>query len=309
MVTVSKAKAKRLGIPESKRKSLTRKELKAYESRAPPKKREIISPPPIMAKTLPTIHLKPLTAWEKAQKTRETLPLPLKILTSLKTTAFLGATLGVLLAPATAGRLALGAVKKLPSVAKALIPKTLTGKFALGTAGYLAYESPKVREMIKGAPASYVSAVKTTAQIIEGEKELTPESFKDVAKTGGAVLGLGAIGLGIGLAGKKILEKIPKAKEKAEEVKEKVLETTPSEVKEVAPDEQLIIDKPVGIDGETPILPATTTITTGKKPYKRRRATKPSIVKQSVRVNVINRATATGIRNTHKYLNTEILMR
>jgi len=146
-----------------------------------------------------TIYLKPLTSWEQAQKKRATLSKPLQLLTSLKTTAVLGATLGALLSPATALRVAKGAF----SFVKAR-PKTAA---AIGTIGYLATKSPKTAKAIKDIPSAYKKGVETTADIIEGKKKLTSETVKDVAKTAGIITGVGALGVGAGLIAKKILKK------------------------------------------------------------------------------------------------------
>lgn len=199
------------------------------------------------------------------------------------------AALTVAAFPAAAATFALKA-------AKAVIPKTIKGKVATVTVGLLAAYSPKVAKTLYQAPKTYVQAVKTTAEVIEGEKPLDVETVKEITKTTGIIAGVGAVGLGAGY----VAEKIWKRKKKKPEAPL----VAPAAI--TAPTEQLIPEKPVGITGETPITPETTTITTGKKRYKRRRAPKPQVVKQSVRVNVISRSTSTGIKNTN-YLRERIL--
>lgn len=229
---------------------------------------------------LPLITLKPLTAWEKTQAKRKTLSKPLQVLTSLKTTAVLGAVLGTMLSPATAVR-----------VATSVIPKTIKGKLAVGTVGLLAYKSPKVYQTIKGAPKSYLKAVDTTADIIEGKKKVTPDSVKDILKTAGIVTGLGVLGVGAGVVASKVL--------KAQQ--DKPLSTGNGGVGVVG-------TSPIGTGTTSPILPQTASITTKKRRYKPRTATKTPLVRQYVKVNIINKPVNTGIRvNSKKYINERIL--
>ena len=70
------------------------------------------------------------------------------------------------------------------------------------------------------------------------------------------------------------------------------------------PAQQLTKEKPVGVEGEAPILPETTTISSGKRRYKRRTAKKTPSVRQSVRVNVIANPKSTGMKIINKkYIN------
>lgn len=63
-----------------------------------------------------------------------------------------------------------------------------------------------------------------------------------------------------------------------------------------------------GLTGTSPILPQTQAITTGKRRYKRRTAKKTPSVRQSVRVNIINKPRATGMRIYNKrYINQPLL--
>lgn len=60
--------------------------------------------------------------------------------------------------------------------------------------------------------------------------------------------------------------------------------------------------------GDSPILPERVGVTPTKTASKRRRATKKPSVKQSVRINIISRPVATGLRVTNKrYINQELL--
>ena len=90
---------------------------------------------------------------------------------------------------------------------KVLKPKSISGALALGSVGYLAVKSKKTRKIITSAPAVYVKALDTTADIIEGDKKITPENIGQLAKVAGVVTGTGALAVGAGLVVKKILDK------------------------------------------------------------------------------------------------------
>jgi len=162
-----------------------------------------------------TIFLKPLTSWEKAQKTRAKLPAPLRVLTSLKTTAILGATLGALLSPATA-------LKSVRAVGKLVMPKTikgaLIGAVAVPTAIGVLSSSPKLRKGIKTAldPRESVKRGQVLGKIIEEPKktkailgitedmtakEKVLAGLKKAGKFGAVIAGVGALGVGV----KKVL--------------------------------------------------------------------------------------------------------
>lgn len=162
-----------------------------------------------------TIFLKPLTSWEKAQKTRAKLSAPLRVLTSLKTTAVLGAVLGTLLAPATA-------LKSVRAVGKFIMPKTikgaLIGAVAVPTAVGVLSSSPKLRKGIKTAldPRESVKRGKALGEIIEDPKktktilgitedmttkEKVLAGLKKAGKFGAIIAGAGALAVGV----KKVL--------------------------------------------------------------------------------------------------------
>lgn len=211
--------------------------------------------------------------------------------------AITAAVVGAALYPATVLR-----------AAKTVIPKTLKGKVLTGISGLIGYgvlkESPIARKFAKKTavkitkvPKEAVSLGTGIGKVIEKEKVFGKEDIKKAVKTVGIVGGVAALGAVV----------IPKVIEKVKDRGEKPIITPEAKAVIPEPEKQLIKEKPVGIEGETPITPEVTTITTGKKPYKRRRATKQPSVRQYVKVNVINRATATGLRQTHKYLNQELL--
>lgn len=189
---------------------------------------------------------------------------------------------------------AIGVKTAAPKVTKAIIPKTVKGKIIGVTAGILGVgilkKSPTAREAAVGAargiqekPAEIFKFGEKIGEFIEGKAE--KPSVVEGLKKAGIVGGIAALAAGAIVVAPKAIEKI-------------------KEFKGIPSDKET----PIGIEGETPILPETTAITTPKKRYKRRRATKAPSVRQSVRVNVINRSTSTGIRITNKrYLNEKLL--
>lgn len=133
------------------------------------------------------------------------------------------------------------------------------------------------------------TAAEKAVPVLLGEEKLTSETAVSTAKIVGLALGLGVVGAGAGMVLEKVLEK--------KEEQELIL--TPATMPPVL-ESALLPEKSVGT-AETPILPETTTITTGKKPYKRRRATKIQAVRQSVKININNRATGTKYINKRNY--------
>lgn len=132
-------------------------------------------------------------------------------------------------------------------------------------------------------------AGKVTGEVITGEKALTAETIAEVGKGIGVLAGVGAVGAAVGIIGKKVLEK------KAEVVV----------VPEGIP---LIQEKAIGIPGETPITPETAPITKKKRAYKPRRAIKTPSVRQTVKINILNKPSAIGMKITNKrYISQEIL--
>lgn len=191
---------------------------------------------------------------------------------------------GVMVAKAPAAALA-----KVVSVAKAHKVKTAVALIGTG----IVVQSKKAREkaIIIAGKATPESLLGAGARIGEFVDEPTGEKFKEALVGGGLIAGAVALGIGAAVIAPKVIPKV------AETIKGWR-----------SPEEELIKEKPVGISGEGAILPQTTTITTGKKPYKRRRAIKKPSVKQSIKVNIINKPRATGIRiSNRKYLNACLL--
>lgn len=146
--------------------------------------------------------------------------------------------------------------------------------------------------LVSGAAPTIVKTLfktgKVTGEVITGEKPLTAETIAEVGKGVGAILGVAAVGTAAGLVGKKILEK---------------------KVSAVPGGVPILTEKPVGVAGEVPLTPKTAPITKEKKPYKPRRAIKTPSVKQSVKINIISRPVATGMRIINKrYLKQEMLV-
>jgi len=202
-----------------------------------------------------TIYLKPLTTWEKMQKTREKLPLPLKVLTSLKTTAVLGATLGALLAPATA-------LKTAKTVGKMVVPKSVKGAVGMAVgvpmvAGVLA-SSAKAREKVSKYlnPVENIKRGQKLGEIIESPEKAAEvlgltggekTGFMDYLKAGAKTAGIAGLAVA-GVAGATTLYKKYKEK-KATEV---VPGLTPSTVQQglTANDKER-----AGVSLESPYVP------------------------------------------------------
>ena len=173
-----------------------------------------------------TIFLKPLSAWELAQKKREKLPGFLRVLTSLKTTAILGATLGTLLAPAAAGRLALGALK---GTGRFIAKKPLLSLVGIPTATGILVASKRAREITKTAldPRESIKKGKVLGEIIEEPKkakailgiteEMTTKEkiitgAKKAGKLGAIIAGAGALAVGVKAIAPKIQDVLAKRK-------------------------------------------------------------------------------------------------
>jgi len=135
-------------------------------------------------------------------------------------------------------------------------------------------------KLVEPAFQKLKTATQTAVPVLLGEEKLTKENVVDVGKVAGTILGVGIVGAGAGLIAKAVM-----GKDKAIEGATSILG---------------------GIQGQSPILPETAKITPTKTASKRRRATKPQSVKQSVKINIINRSTSTGIRN-RTYLKERLL--
>jgi len=146
----------------------------------------------------PIILRKETTAQKRAR-----LSLPLRVITSPKTTLALGATLGALLfAPAAALGIARG-------VGRLLVPKTLTQALLIPSAATILVSSPTARRAARGVLTGEPGRV--AASLIEKAPKTTK---KKAEKTG--LLGLGAAaiaGLGLGAVvakkAKTTIEQIP----------------------------------------------------------------------------------------------------
>jgi len=191
-------------------------------------------------------------------------------------------------------------------VIKPFVPKSTTGKIFAGTstiigAGILK-ESVKARggagafvKNIPNVPKNIFGFGESIGEVIEGEKTFGKEDVIAGAKkagVAGAIIGAGALII------PKVIDKIKNREEKpitppsvVPQVSEGVFKVTPEQ-------EQMIKEKPIGIEGEKVITPETISITPKKRTYKRRVAKKPQSIRQSVNVNVVNRST--GLRITNK---------
>lgn len=196
----------------------------------------------------------------------------------------------------------------LGKIAKSFIPVTTKGKIYAGVgtavgAGILK-TSPTARTFAKEkvlglpqVPKKIFGFGGEVGKVIEKERTFGKEDIVKGLKVAGI------LGAGVAVGAVVIPKVIEKVKEIRETKQEKELQ--PVESVSVDPAKQLLQEKPIGIQGEVPITPETTTIPTGKKTYKPRRAPKQPSVKQSVRLNIIN--TSTGIKQTNKYLSQKVL--
>ncbi|MBR9679362.1 MAG: hypothetical protein GON13_03785 [Nanoarchaeota archaeon] len=194
--------------------------------------------------------------------------MPLKILTSPKTTIALGATLGALLFPASA-------LAGTRVVGKMIVPKTLKGALIAGitipTAAGVLSSSKKARTIVKTTldPRESIKRGKKIGEIIEEPKkakeilgiteEMTlTEKIKAGAKTAGKVgaiiAGVGAVGLGV----KKVLPTAQKilqqrrAKKELEIIKEQEKAQKLAGLKQVGFTEA----RPVGLGGVPVAVPS-----------------------------------------------------
>jgi len=190
------------------------------------------------------------------------------------------------LAPTTAvGRVALGAVAK-----KAIAKPVQT----LATAGFVAGGG---LQLVKPFIKTTKKATETALPVLKGEKELTTESVKDIAKVVGVGLGVGALGAGVGVVAKKIMEgkeEIPQIPEKILE-KAQTLEGKPSEVGDV-------ITPTPPITPETVSLEEPVKVTPEKTPSERR----GSKITQRVDIRLNSRSSAN--RKSVNYINPEIII-
>jgi len=194
------------------------------------------------------------------------------------------------------------AAKGIGAAAVSLIPATLKGKVIAGVvtpfAAAYVIKKPEVIEKIAEVPATAWEAGLLAAEptLKDGIAFVKEHPYMSAAAIAAALAGMGYGAVMIA----KIVGYVKKPKEE-------IIEAPVIIPTEPAPEKQLIPEKAVGVE-EAPILPETTTITTGKKPYKRRRAKITPSVKQSVRINIISRPVATGLRILNKrYINQEVL--
>lgn len=224
--------------------------------------------------------------------------------TIFATLGYAGAIVG---GAAVIGAAKAGALKTLATtVIKKIIPKTLKGKvvgaLVVPAAAGLVITKPTIIEDVMGAPgvAFQAGTVAGEPSLSKGLQFVKDHPYMSVAALAAALAALGYSAVLIA----RILPSWKKDKAPPTLLPE--IPTTTPEVL-TTPSEQLIPEKALG-EAETPILPETTTITTGKRPYKRRRAKKVPSVRQSVRINIMNKPIATGVRITNKrYISQELL--
>ena len=185
--------------------------------------------------------------------------------------------------------------KKTPSIflkgTKTIAPKTLRGKINTGTGGLIGLgilkESPKARKFtvqkVKSAPSipgKIVSFGESVGRVIEGEKVFGKEDVIKGVNDAGIIGGTVALGT---MVMPKIISKIKE--------KDKPFDTGAiSQLDEIPPQKQIIKEKPTEAITTKPSTVPIQTISTGRKPIRRRRAKKKvsTTIKQSINLNVIN---------------------
>lgn len=189
------------------------------------------------------------------------------------------------------------ATKGLAASMKVLIPATLKGKVIAGVTAPIALgaviQSPELLGKAAGAPSELAQFGGDVAKFAA---DPSADTFKDILEESPVISAVVA-GAGIVVAGKAVLPAISGYLTREEMEKQ----TAALEKSAAAAGGNYI-------GGGSPILPATSTITTGRKPYKRRAAKKTPSVRQSVVVSIINKPVTAGIRISNKrYIKNELL--
>jgi hypothetical protein len=221
------------------------------------------------------------------------------------------ATAGYAAATLTAGAVA---AKGVAATAASLIPTTLKGKAIAAVAapvviGAVASQPLKAAEAVAKAPSSLANVGANVANLVadpslKNVKTLITENpvlVGGAAAAGAVAAGAGAAGLVSGYLTRQELEKQTEALERSAAAAEgAILGEGTGQVLEK--------EKVTATDEGKAITPETTTITTGKKRYRRATIKEKPSVRQNVRVIVANRATSTGLRiRNERYLNQRIL--
>ena len=194
-------------------------------------------------------------------------------------------------------------------VTKAFIPKTITGKIFGASAGLIGYgvlkTSPSARQTVIDMPGKAIDLGEDIGMSIEDDesKHFGKDKVIDAAKDVGMA---GLLIGGIYYTAKELKEHFKKKKEEKPITPPGTPDftTSPELPPEKAPEDQLIKEKPVGIDSEV-MTPETISLTP-KKRKKRAPKKKTPSVRQSVKININNRPV--GLRVTNKrYINNGLL--
>lgn len=165
-----------------------------------------------------------------------------KLLTSLKTTAVLGATLGTLLFPAAT-----------LSLAKSAVPKTFGGKLLAVTGISALTTSPRLRKLVV-KKLNPISTGRELGKLVEDPSKLLPkdttgkgvkEKVLNVFKTAGLIGGVAAAGVGAVVLGKAAVKKVKSL--------------IPGGAPTATTTSALVASAPIGA---TPVFPAISSITT-----------------------------------------------
>ncbi len=211
-------------------------------------------------------------------------------------------------AGAVVGGAAIGTAAKAGTLLPALIPATTKGKVIAAIAapvvlGAVIKEPIKTAETIAGAPSALANVGANVAQFaadpsLEHAKEIITENPIIVGGAAAAAAILGAKALLPAIVGAKQIEAV---QEQTEAIRE-------------ATSGMKTLEQPTTTAPIAPITPATervvTTAAAKSSTKRKRRSVKAPTQNISQRVNVVvaNKSTSTGLRQTHKYLNRELLI-
>jgi hypothetical protein len=209
----------------------------------------------------------------------------------------------------TAGALAIPAVgSAVAGAAKSIIPKTAKGKVIAAVAAPIA-TGAIIREPTKTA-TTLINAPSELAQfggdIASFAAAPSMSSAKNIFKES-PLISTALIGAGVAGAGAAVTSAVSGYLTREEMEKQtKALEAQTAAIAAGGlggiGTTQLIKEQPMG-DGGTVTTPQTTTVSTEKRRYKRRTSKKEPLVRNSIRLNILNNPVGLKINSTKKYLN------
>lgn len=214
----------------------------------------------------------------------------------------------------TAPKIISAVVKGVTSVAKAVIPKTTKGKVIAAVAapvvlGAVTSQPKETAKAIASTPSSLFNVGSNTANLIANP---SVENAKTLFTENPLIVG-GAAAVGAIALGKSILPAVATTRQTAaiNEQTEALQNLSPQVISVTDKSADFKPIENTSFAPSSPVTPQTQSINKTGLPTKRRKkkAQIPSIIKQNVSVNVMNRSSSTGIRTTNKnknYINREL---